>query len=172
MNPNSHNPLRLNVGFLLSKSVGFSRKFEFEQPSIEIGEDLVLHDLRGTLRLTRATQGLYVEGTLLGERRMECARCLEPFDQTLEATIGELFVFPASEAEDPLLAIPETAILNLAPLLREMMLLSIPMRPLCRQDCQGLCQICGINLNEESCEHPEEEIDPRMAPLQSLLSET
>lgn len=171
MNRNLHNPLRLNVGFLLKQSVGFSRQFEFDHPTVQIGEDLALTDLRGALRLTRATQGLYVEGRLSGEQVMDCARCVEPFAQTLQAEVGELFVYPPERADDPLLAIPETALLDLKPYLREMMLLSIPTQPICRQDCRGLCPVCGQDLNQENCQHPSTEIDPRLAPLKALLPE-
>ena len=172
MNLNSHNPLRLNVGFLLKQNVGFSRKFEFDHPSVQVDDDLVIRDLNGELRLTRAAQGLYVEGTLRGTLELDCARCLEPFDQILAPDINELFVYPADRAEDPVLAIPESAILDLRPLLREMMLLEIPTQPVCRPDCKGLCPVCGQNRNEEDCEHPQENIDPRLAPLQSLLGDS
>lgn len=172
MNLNSHNPLRLNVGFLLKQNVGFSRTFEFDHPSVQVDDELVIRDLNGELRLTRAAQGLYVEGTLRGTLQLDCARCLDPFDQELAPTIGELFYYPAEGADDPVLAIPETAMLDLRPLLREMMLLAIPTRPVCRADCKGLCPVCGKNLNEEECSHPQETIDPRLAPLQSLLGDS
>lgn len=162
----------MNVGFLLKQNVGFSREFEFDHPSVQVDDELVIRDLNGVLRLTRAAQGIYVEGTLRGTLRLECARCLEPTDQVLAPHLGELFVFPADKAEDPVLAIPETAILDLRPLLREVMLLEIPIRPVCKPDCQGLCPVCGQNLNEGDCDHPQEDIDPRLAPLQSLLGDS
>jgi len=55
-------------------------------------------------------------------------------------------------------------------LLREYLVLDIPSRPLCRPECKGLCPECGNNLNESTCEHPESQIDPRLASLSSLLS--
>lgn len=172
MNLNSHNPLRLNVGFVLKQNVGFSRTFEFDHPSVQVDDDLVIQDLNGELRLTRAAQGVYIEGTLRGTLPLECARCLDPLDQELAPEIGELFVYPAEQADDPVLAIPETAMLDLTPLLREMMLLAVPTRPICRADCKGLCPVCGKKLNEEDCSHPQENIDPRLAPLQSLLGDS
>lgn len=172
MNQNSHNPLRLNVGFLLKQNVGFSRKFEFDHSSVQVDDDLTIRDLNGELRLTRASQGLYVEGTLRGTLELECARCLAAFDQELAPGIHELYVYPAQRADDPVLAIPESAILDLRPLLREMMLLEIPTQPICRPDCKGLCPVCGQNRNEQDCEHPQETIDPRLAPLQSLLGDS
>ncbi len=172
MNQNSHNPLRLNVGFLLKKNVGFSRKFEFDHSSVQVDDDLTIRDLNGELRLTRAAQGIYVEGTLRGTLQLECSRCLEPFDQVLAPRLTELFVYPGEKAEDPVLAIPETAVLDLRPLLREMMLLEIPSAPVCQSDCKGLCPVCGKDRNEVDCDHPQEYIDPRLAPLQSLLGDS
>lgn len=172
MNQNSHNPLRLNVGFLLKQNVGFSRKFEFDHSSVQVDDDLTIRDLNGELRLTRAAQGIYVEGTLHGTLELECARCLKPFDQVLAPPLAELFVYPAEKAEDPVLAIPETAVLDLRPLLREMMLLAIPSAPVCQADCKGLCPVCGQNRNKQDCDHPQEYIDPRLAPLKSLLGDS
>jgi uncharacterized protein len=92
--------------------------------------------------------------------------------QPLTIELDHLFVYPPEKAEDPMLAIAESALLNLAPLVREYMWLDVPIQPLCRSDCQGLCPICGKNRNETECDHPEAEIDPRMAKLQTLLSES
>lgn len=171
VNLQSHDPLRLNVGFLLNKSVGFSRIFELDLASVEVGGELAVSNLSGELRFTRTGQGLYGHGTLTAEQTMECARCLRAYQQGLEAHLDELFVYPAEEAEDPLLAIPETGILDLHPLLREMFILDLPLQPLCQHGCNGLCPICGKDLNHEQCSHPDEEIDPRLAPLKRLLTQ-
>lgn len=169
MNQSTRDPLRLNVGFLLHQSVGFSRIFEFEYASVRIGGELAVKDLSGDIRLTRTAQGLYLEGVLFAVYPMECSRCLTPFDQVLAPKLSDLFVYPAEKADDPILAIAETGTLDLHPYLREMMLLDIPIQPVCRPDCRGLCPVCGNNLNEETCDHPEREIDPRMEPLKALL---
>jgi uncharacterized protein len=172
VNRNSHDPLRLNVGFLLHQNVGFSRVFEFDIPTSRLGDELAVEDLRGRLRLTRTAQGIYVAGVLRARMELECVRCLTPIRQPLESEFGELYVYPAEKADDPVLAIPETAILNLSPLLRELMWLDVPTQPLCRDDCKGLCPVCGNNRNVESCDHPHENIDPRLAPLKALLQDS
>ncbi len=168
---NTRDPLRLNVGFLLHQSVGFSRKFEFDHPSVKVAGEVEVAALHGALHLTRTAQGLYTEGRLQAQLPLECVRCLKTHIQTLKIDIGELFVFPPERAVDPLLVIPESGILDLNPLLREHVLLDLPMRPLCRQDCKGLCPVCGNDLNEEACSHPVSTIDPRLAALKSLLTE-
>ena len=79
--------MRLNVGFLLNKNVGYSRNFDFEEASLPLGEDLNLYDLHGSLRLTRTGQGVYVQGSLAATLELECVRCLTDFPQRLEALI-------------------------------------------------------------------------------------
>ncbi|MBM3122885.1 MAG: DUF177 domain-containing protein [Chloroflexi bacterium] len=171
VNLNNRHPLRLNVGFLLHESVGYSRTFDFELPSVQVSEDLDVSHMRGQLRLTRTAQGLYGQGRLQVSTPLECVRCLASYDQEITARVDDLFFYPPGAATEPLLAIPETAILDLGPILREYFLLDLPLQPVCRPDCKGLCPECGNNLNEGNCRHPSTDIDPRLAGLQSLLSQ-
>lgn len=164
-------PLRLNVGFLLHEGVGVSRDFDFDQPSLLVGDELPLLALRGTIRLSRVTQGLLARGRLQAETPLQCVRCLAEYHQLLTCEVDELLVFPPLPEADALLVIPETGILDLEPLLRETLLLELPLQPLCRPDCTGLCPVCGEDRKRSSCHHPEEQVDPRMAVLKSLLSE-
>lgn len=170
MNLNSRHPLRLNVGFLLHESVGYSRTFDFDLPSVQVSEDLDVSHVQGELRLTRTAQGLYGQGQIRASTPLECVRCLAPFDQEIHARVNDLFVYPPGASSEPLLTIPETAILDLSPLLREYFLLDVPLQPVCRPGCKGLCPECGNNLNETACSHPASYIDPRLAGLKSLLS--
>ena len=161
--------MRLNVGFLLHESIGFSRNVDYNVDSVQLGEDLKVNGLQGSLTLTRTSMGVLVEGELQGKLSLECVRCLNSYDQYLTGSFEDLFIYPASQAEDPLLAIPETATLDLTPILREYILLDVPIQPLCRSDCKGLCPICGDSISENKCDHHEAEIDPRFEILKSLL---
>jgi uncharacterized protein len=162
-------PLRLNVGFLLHRDVGFSRNFDFDGIGAKLSDDLEVRNLRGSIRFTRTAQGLVGQGKLKAETTLECVRCLTTFNQTLEIQFDDLFVFPPERATDPLLAVPETGILDLTPLAREYLLLDFPLQPVCSTDCRGLCPECGNNLNEQSCQHAQTEVDPRLAVLKDLL---
>lgn len=161
--------LRVNVGFLLNETVGYSREIEFDHPVVCVGEDLTLHDLRGRVRLTRTAQGLYGQGELTAHTPTECVRCLAEFSQTLSLRIDELFVYPPVNATDPLLVVSDDMHINLAPLVREYMLLDMPLQPICRPDCKGLCPQCGEDRNQVACGCEDERIDPRLAALKSLL---
>ena len=171
MNSNMRDPLRLNVGFLLHEGVGFSRKFDFEHPSIHIDDDLEVNSLQGEISLTRTAQGLYARGQMQAQTPLQCVRCLKDIDQSLRIQFDDLFVSTPEATTDPYLVIPESGILDLNPIARDYFLLDFPMQPLCREDCAGLCSVCGKSLAESNCDHEEVAIDPRLAPLKELLSE-
>ncbi|HSB90699.1 MAG TPA: DUF177 domain-containing protein [Anaerolineales bacterium] len=170
-NLNSH-PLRLNVGFLLHEGIGYNRTFDFDHPNVRVGDDLDVDALRGSIRMTRAVQGLYAHGRLTAMARAECVRCLEAYGQPLEIELDDLFVYPSSKATEPLLSVPETGLLDLSPLVREYLLLDFPIQPLCRPDCRGLCPECGANLNETTCGHAQAPTDSDRAPLRASQTES
>ena len=122
--------------------------------------------------MTRTAQGVYAHGSFTAETGVECVRCLTHYTHPLHAQLDEMFSFPSQGEADPTLIIPEDAFLEFAPLLREYLLLDLPIRPLCRLDCRGICPICGSNRNHNKCHHREETIDPRMEVLKELLPKT
>jgi uncharacterized protein len=158
--------LKLQVGFLLSESVGQSRETEFDVPNLRISDDLMLDNLRGVLRLSRTSRGILVQGTLHAAFKGECGRCLDKTFIELDVPVEELFVYPPRpEAE---FSLSDDGILDLAPLLREEIILDTPIGVLCRPDCAGLCPTCGKNLNEGPCDCDRDEVDPRLAALKGL----
>ena len=106
----------------------------------------------------------------------ECARCLSKvsgtFSLDLEKTVAPRDLLCDLD-EDKLddYAIIEDGFLDMDEQLRAQLEMEFPVRFLCREDCKGLCQRCGKNLNEGKCDCVEKEIDPRMAPLQKLLEQ-
>ena len=164
-----HSPLRLNVGFVVAQSAGFSRDFPFELPQVNIPPDLVVNNFNGYFRATRTPQGILLQADLHGDIGLECVRCLTDFQQSLHFDLTELYAFSQRYVTDSGLLMPESGFIDLAPVLREYILLEIPISPLCRQDCKGLCPICGNNLNESTCNHEDESVDPRLASLKKLL---
>jgi uncharacterized protein len=161
--------LRLNVGFLLKENTGFRRTFEFDADEAQLADDLAVTNLSGEVEFTRTPQGLYARGGITAESPSGCVRCLEQFPQILSANIAELFIYPPENAKPGEMVVPEEAILDLAPLVREDMLLSAPIRSLCREDCAGLCPVCGANRNLERCTCVEENVDLRLMALRGLL---
>jgi uncharacterized protein len=167
----SRNPLRLNVGFFVNQSVGYSREFPFEFPELRLESDLDLKNLTGVARITRTPQGLLVQVKMHATQQAECARCLTEIEQPLDISFTELYAFSPRTVTESGLILPEDGHIDLAPLVREYMLLEVPISPLCTLDCRGLCPVCGESLNENSHHHDEESIDPRLAALKKLLDE-
>jgi len=161
--------LKLNVGFLLAEGVGYQRDIALDLPRVRLADDLTLDFLKGTLRLSRNSRGILVQGDLESHVSSECARCLQEIFVPVTLDVEELFTYPPSS--DSAYSVDDTGILDLAPLLREEAFLAVPMTALCRPDCAGLCPECGKNLNEGTCDCERDTIDPRLAVLRLQLDD-
>jgi uncharacterized protein len=128
-----------------------------------------------SLKLTNAETRILVQGQATGKVQTECARCNEEFPLPLEIEIEEGFVSENSPEADvtgidvyEVLTYKEDRV-PLDEMLRQNFLAAVPMQPICRGgDCKGLCDQCGLNLNNDSCDCQKEEIDPRWAALGEL----
>jgi len=156
---NTQNILRLNVGFVIHQTVGYKRDYLIEYPHVHLPPDLDLYNLSGTAWVTRVTNGLTAE----------CARCLESLSQSLEINFAEVYTFKQDSVNESGQVVPEDGVIDLQPFVREEMLLTVPINPLCSPDCKGLCPVCGGNRNVEPCSHEEHTGDPRLSVLKSLL---
>jgi len=118
---------------------------------------------------------VYLAGTLSFAARLVCVRCLSEFERSFRVSVDEIFRrgAPAASAEDlparELVEWVEEDAFDLLPHLEDWLILSLPDRPLCREDCKGLCPVCGKNLNEGPCGCKVEEVDPRLEALRALL---
>jgi uncharacterized protein len=120
-------------------------------------------------------------GTVKTELELVCSRCLEPFRLPIDSQF-DIRYLPASEAsteeeteveeEDLETSYYRDEQIDLNELLREQFYLALPMKPLCREDCKGLCALCGTNLNTGSCACVQEWVDPRLAGLKELKRES
>ncbi len=164
--------LRFNFGHLLASDHGVFRDVELDYPEIEISEDVFLAPLQGTFRATHTSRGIYLQGKLNSKIQTECTRCLDIVALPIEIELDDLFYHPAHTAPPGEFIINEDGILDLAPLVRELSLLAIPMQVYCREVCKGICVQCGKNLNEGPCDCVFDEIDPRLAALRDLLDDS
>ncbi|GHB00146.1 hypothetical protein GCM10010305_49400 [Streptomyces termitum] len=132
------------------------------------------------LRLESVMEGVLVTGTARASAEGECVRCLEPVELELDADFQEMFSYPDSDdrgrvkaatdeedEEDESMTPLEDGMFDLEPVLRDAVVLALPMQPVCREDCAGLCSDCGINLNENP-DHHHDATDIRWAALQEL----
>jgi len=138
------------------------------------GRAEVIHEHRG---LREVVPDIRLKGRYSGRFEVPCARCLEPVEIPLSAEFDLLFRPMGVDGGSPERSItaPETEIgyyqrdsLSLEDVLREQVLLSLPVRTLCKPDCKGLCPSCGANRNQEPCSCDQAQADPRWKGLTGL----
>ena len=167
----STNVLLLEVGFIAHEEVGYSRTFDFDFPHLVLENDLELDNLSGEVHFSRTSEGLLAQAEFIALTEASCGRCLDTVYQPLESKFSELFTLPTHADKDTELVLPTNGKIDFAPILRDYMLLELPINSICRPDCQGLCPVCGVNRNHESCNCVIEAIDPRLSALKSLLKD-
>ncbi len=173
--------LTFNVAQLLKEPTGAFREHEICESVEGLDESFSpAGPLRGKVILLHAGRhNILVTGTFQLPLNLYCSRCLEPVVETIEfefkeefkATIdvetGAHLSWDPVEVEESNL-IDSSHTLDLTEVIRQYIILNIPMKPLCKPDCAGLCPHCGHNLNLGPCGCQEEEIDPRWAALKAL----
>jgi uncharacterized protein len=136
----------------------------------------VIHEHRGPKEIVA---DIRLRGKFAGKFEIPCARCVEPVDLPLEGEFDLIFRPLGADTDAPERSItaPETEIgyyqgdsLLLEDVLREQVLLSLPVRTLCKPDCKGLCPRCGQNRNNQDCSCEEGPADPRWEALSGLRS--
>ena len=153
---------------LLRKHPGTRRELRVAAPiaELQVSSSRVREtsDVAFDVVLESVSQGIVVSGSLTAAWEGECVRCLGPAAGRLVATVREF----CSEGADPELGYAMTADwLDLEPIAHDACILELPLAPLCRPDCLGLCPSCGVNRNHETCTCTEE-ADPRWAALSGL----
>lgn len=168
--------MRFNVAQLLKGATGSSRRYQIREGIEDLDPELVIREpLVGQIEMVRTADGILVRGALTTVVELQCDRCLEPLIQGVEFKIEEEFhptidmstgaPLPYDEEET---RIDEHHILDLTELIRQSVFLALPMHPVCRLDCLGLCDRCGQNLNEGPCDCKESTVDPRLEILKKI----
>ncbi len=171
-----------NVAQLLKAPVGSLQRAELDDD-----DDLQLEDetiqragrVSGHVRMHRTNQGIFVDGEAQVPIELQCTRCLRTFTEIVPVEIRELY-FPTIDvesgfpvpppAEDDLsFPIDHNHVIDLREAIRQNLLLALPIKTLCREDCAGLCPQCGKDLNEGPCDCVLEVEDDRFGPLRHLL---
>ena len=169
--------LKLQVGYLLTEGPGYSREIPLQIPQrLHVADDIYLESLTGNLTLTRTKEGILVQGTLQVQHGRECDRCLDEFVHGFDLPVAELYASPA-DPEKSVFCVDSSGDIDLAPLLREEVIIEEGYRVICHDRCRGISSESGLNLNDD----PETvkvdshnlgsyaAIDPRLAILKQLL---
>jgi uncharacterized protein len=124
------------------------------------------------LRFEAVSEGVLVTGSAVSPLTGECARCLDPLTAEVEVSIQELYRYlpePGTDDEDEEDRFLDGDRLDLEPAFRDAVVLALPLSPLCRDDCPGLCPECGAKLAEAGPDHGHDEtLDPRWGALRQL----
>ena len=133
--------------------------------------------VRLSLRLEAVLEGALVTGTASARLDGECVRCLAPIDSEVAAEFQELYVYAddrdaAQEAaQDEEVSLMHGELLDLEPVVRDALVLALPLQPLCDDDCPGLCPDCGARLADDPGHRHDAGVDPRWAALGGLTRE-
>jgi uncharacterized protein len=141
-----------------------------------LGSGLVLVPVGGDvaldLRFEAVSEGVLVTGSAVAPLTGECARCLDPVTSTVEVSFQELYRYlpdPDDDGDDGEDRFLDGDFLDLEPAFRDAVVLALPLSPLCRDDCPGLCAECGAKLADVGPEHGHgDKVDPRWGLLAKL----
>ena len=167
---------QINVSQLLKTSIGTDRGYEVSEDIDNTGGGEV-REVKGEISLLRTNRGILVKGVLNTVVELTCSRCLSVFTFPVTLNINEEYIptvdidsgAPLPSAREPgSFTIDEHHTIDLGEAIRQYTLLATPIKPLCREDCAGLCANCGHNLNEGGCDCPPLVADPRWSKLSKL----
>jgi uncharacterized protein len=126
---------------------------------------LVDHPIEARLRLESVVEGILVTGSVEGDAVLTCARCLKEIRSRASVEVTELFARPGTDVEEEAYPI-EGVEIDLSPMLRDALVLSLPLNPVCETACAGICPQCGKDLSDGHVH--EEGLDPRWTELSAL----
>ncbi len=167
-----------NVSQLLKEHGGSTRSYTLDESFTPLEETSVSY-VRGTADLMRTDKGIWVNAKLDAEAVCVCSLCLERYMQSIHMEIEEEF-FPSFERRglaatgeslgpEESFNIDVNNILDLTEAIRQYSTLSVPMKPMCRDDCAGLCASCGANLNQAACHCDKTQRDPKWDALLEMV---
>ncbi|MBI4233376.1 MAG: DUF177 domain-containing protein [Chloroflexi bacterium] len=171
--------MRFNVAQLLKEAVGSFRQDTLDEIFPRL-EDAGVAWVRGEVKFTKTDRGIWVQGTLQTRAASVCGRCLAEYQQPLTIRFDEEYLptldivtgisLPVTDQEQGAFRIDEHHMLDLLEAVRQYAITSQPMKPLCQDDCRGLCPVCGGNRNEVACDCGTPRVEPRWNELLKLLA--
>ncbi len=170
--------MRIGVENLTAAATPFAHTYGAGKIDLEEEGASVVSEVAVSGGATRKGKEVRLRGEISGEVELLCDRCAAPERRPFAVEFDTAFIPQAVEAvkaenvelaaEDLVLSAYEGDAVDLDDLVREQILLALPSRHLCREDCKGLCQKCGADLNAGDCSCAQSEVDPRWAALADL----
>ncbi len=140
---------------------------QFDIEEITVQERTIIFPVQPTIEVvtTNTQDEILVQGEIRGRAIIPCSRCLEPFSWLFNFEFTEIYDKKGPESIDL------TKDLDISEEVYQYLVVNIPIKAICSENCQGLCQECGINKNYESCECRLAGVDPRWEKLKRLLEQ-
>jgi uncharacterized protein len=169
--------MRIELDKLEERGGKFTRLYEANDLPLDDPEVRLIGPAEVSGRLQREGNEVALRGRLKSKLEVVCGRCLRPVELPIAADFSERFVRAVSwaaeeqhelQAEDLNISVFDGEGIELDDLVREELLLAVPVNVLCREDCQGLCPICGTDRNLNPCQCEVDEIDSRWQKLKEL----
>lgn len=168
--------MHIHIAELFSQTISdvrIDRTFDFK--TIEFGPDVysVVEPVKIEMSLTKLEEFDYLaKGKITTTITSPCSRCMEDVLSNVTAEFSkELKTNFEGEDEEELHEYLEGSVLDLEKFVLDEIYMNVPMKVLCKEDCEGLCSTCGVNLNHQSCDCENDNVDPRLAGLKDLLNE-
>ena len=144
----------------------------------KVTPDFIVSPVQASLEIRKAGTQVCVKGCMTATVKLSCSRCLEDFSREISVPVDVVY-YPVKEIQGDETYEIKTEELNmgfysddeieLPDLMSEQIMLNVPMKPLCSDECRGICSGCGADLSSEACECAEAEGDPRFGVLRKLL---
>jgi len=172
--------MKLHLSYVPESGLEFNVELDAGEVDMTGTDADLAGDLRLQGRVLKAGEEMVLDGVLRGAFKLTCSRCLKQFVQPFEFAVSATYV---QTAEFPPGARAEVAFdddtriaflgdeIDLIAGIREDLMLNIPLKPLCSEDCRGLCPQCGTDLNEGECGCAQDLGDPRLAALRAIRTQ-
>ncbi|MDH4066252.1 MAG: DUF177 domain-containing protein [Acidobacteriota bacterium] len=177
--------MRLDLSHIRQPDTSFLRQYDASAFAGEVQEYRVVSPVSLACTVHKDHDRFRLVGTVATTLELPCSRCLEPFRWPVNASF-DLRYLPHGDGpgrdtgsgdevestdDDVSTTFYQDETIDLGALMREQFFLAVPMKPLCREACRGLCSQCGVNLNTQSCACSPRWDDPRLSGLKALISE-
>lgn len=132
--------MHIKVSDILAQDIGYRADFEVDGERPQLDDLILSSDLGGKITISRVKEGLLVTGQLATTLTLECHRCLNAFEYEMKIKPQGIFTDNPGEDEWP---IDRLTTIDLSPMIRQELIVSLPIKQVCSSDCLGLCEICG-----------------------------
>ncbi|OAA94366.1 YceD family protein [Clostridium coskatii] len=164
--------MKLNVSDLLSEEVVTKDiNVTVEEKGFYDGSEYIklLEPLKFSGTLSKEGDILLLEGRINTLLELTCSRCLGKFSYAVNVAITERFTNNNKENKDDEAIFIDSNIIDITEIIENNIILILPIKRLCSENCKGLCQQCGTNLNNSKCQCKSDDIDPRLAKLKDMF---